>query len=58
MSKKVKLNDKTNLGDTHGSAFLPIKVSSLVKDTACFFGTIENLQKQTKEIKIYLGCCA
>ena len=53
--KNLKLNNKKDLGDTHGSAFLPIKVTDLKSRTNCFFGTIDNLKKVKDEIKIYLN---
>ena len=53
--KNLKINSKKNLGDTHGSAFLPIKVTDLKSRTNCFFDTIDNLKKVKDEIKIYLN---
>lgn len=54
--KDTKLNNKKGLGDLHGSAFLPINVSKLAKDTTCYFDTIVNLKSKSEEIKKYLGC--
>ena len=54
--KNTKLNDKSKLGDIHGSAFIPIKVSKFNKDKNCYFGTIEELKSKSEEIKAYLGC--
>lgn len=51
----IKLNDKNGLGDKHGSAFIPVNVKSLVKDTKCFYGSLEELKSQSKEIKKYLN---
>ena len=51
----VKLNDKNGLGDTHGSAFLPINVHRLQRQTDCHFGTIEDLKSRSSEIRSYLG---
>ncbi|RAX54097.1 hypothetical protein CCY99_05305 [Helicobacter sp. 16-1353] len=53
--EKTKLNNKEGLGDLHGSAFLPIKVSKLIESTNCYFDTIENLKNKSNEIKKYLG---
>ena len=53
--KNIKFNNKEGLGDTHGSAFLPIKVSDLEVKTNCFFGTIEKLKESSDEIKQYLS---
>ena len=52
----INLSDKEGLGDLHGSAFLPINVSKLTKDTTCYFDTIVNLKSKSEEIKKYLGC--
>ena len=54
--KNTKLNNKNGLGDLHGSAFLPIKVSKLIESVTCYFDTIENLKSKSEEIKEYLGC--
>ena len=54
--KNTKLNDKSKLGDIHGSAFIPIKFSKFNKDKNCYFGTIEELKSKSEEIKAYLGC--
>ena len=54
--KNTKLNDKSKVGDIHGSAFIPIKVSKFNKDKNCYFGTIEELKSKSEEIKNYLGC--
>lgn len=52
--KNLKINSKKNLGDTHGSAFLPINAKVLKSNTECFFDTIDNLKKVKSEIKAYL----
>ena len=52
----VKLNKKEHLGDSHGSAFLPINVKALNEDVTCYFGTPKDLKAKAEEIKKYLGC--
>lgn len=52
--QNLKLNDKKGLGDTHGSAFLPIRVEKLCKSVKCFFGTQSELESLKDEIKGYL----
>ncbi len=54
--KKLKLNNKSSLGDIHGSAFLPINVSMLVSKTQCYYGTYDELKQYTQDIKKYLKC--
>lgn len=51
----IKLNDKTGLGDKHGSAFIPVNVENLIKNTKCFYGSLKELKSKSKEIKKYLN---
>jgi len=53
--KDIKLNHKEDLGDKHGSAFLPVNVGYLQKESTCFFGSIDELKEKSEEIKRYLG---
>jgi hypothetical protein len=52
--KEVKLNDKSGLGDRHGSAFLPIKVAHLVKNSRCIFTSLEQVKKNKDNILSYI----
>ncbi|MBR8462399.1 hypothetical protein KDE12_05970 [Campylobacter sp. faydin G-105] len=50
----IKLNNKSYVGDTHGSAFIPIKAKDLHNGCKCFFGTINDLMLQAADIQKYL----
>jgi len=52
----TKLNIKTGLGDTHGSAFIPINVNHLRANINCAYGDLTYLKTISKEIKDYLSC--
>ena len=53
--KDVKLNHKEILGDLHGSAFIPIKISDLIQKAPCYYGSLTDLLKKASEIKKYLN---
>ncbi len=53
--EKIILNNKYNLSDIHGSAFIPINVQDLTSKTNCFFGSINDLINQKTFIQQYLN---
>jgi len=53
--RDIKLNHKEDLGDRHGSAFLPVNVGYLQKESVCFFGSLNELKEKSGEIKRHLG---
>lgn len=51
---QIRLNRKESLGDSHGSAFIPINVVDLINYLECPFGTLEELLNDSDKIKKYL----
>ncbi|EES89650.1 hypothetical protein [Helicobacter canadensis] len=51
----AKLNHKKELGDKHGSAFIPINVEQLVQNYLCYYGSISDLTNKKDDIKKYLN---
>ncbi|HEC1728208.1 TPA: hypothetical protein R1703_001336 [Campylobacter lari] len=51
----VILNHKKDLGDKHGSAFIPINVEQLVQNCSCYYGSIFDLIDKKDDIKKYLN---
>ena len=54
--KTLKLNHKEELGDKHGSAFIPINIEQLVQSASCYYGSISYLISKKSDIKKYLNC--
>lgn len=45
--EKIKVNNKSGLGDRHGSAFIPVKVKELAQKTKCVFASPEEITKES-----------
>lgn len=52
---QIILNNKPNLNDDHGSAFIPIKVSDLTTHTYCLFGSVQDFLQHPNDVEQYIN---
>jgi hypothetical protein len=55
LKNRIKLNIKESLGDTHGSAFIPIDIKHLLKYSNCAFGNKSYILSIKQWIQFYLN---